>query len=133
MRVGRGEEVKQDGEDVHHLGAGDHLGHRGGRGPGLGSSAGPGPDWGTQLAAGELSFSRRDYLLKLLEIAILNNNNPLRLYQLISLFDVRLMSLGTMFTLLSVKSIDLCQVVGALQQRGMLDQVDFHALYVWCS
>ena len=70
MRVGRGEEVKQDGEDVH-LGAGDHLGHRGRRGPGLGSSAGPGPDWGTQLAAGELSFSRRNYLL-LLEIAILN-------------------------------------------------------------
>ena len=68
MRVGRGEEVKQDGEDVHHLGAGDHLGHRGGRGPGLGSSAGPGPDWGAQLAAGKLSFSRRDYLLKLLEI-----------------------------------------------------------------
>ena len=80
MRVGRGEEVKQDGEDVVHLGAGDHLGHRGRRGPGLGSSAGPGPDWGTQLAAGKLSFSRRDYLLKLLEIAISNNNNPLRLY-----------------------------------------------------
>ena len=56
MRVGRGEEVKQDGEDdVHHLGAGDHLGHRGRRGPGLGSSAGPRPDWGTQLAAGKLS------------------------------------------------------------------------------
>ena len=56
--------MKQDGEDVVHLlGAGDHLGHHGGRGPGLGSPAGPGTDWGTQLAAGELSFSRRNYLL----------------------------------------------------------------------
>ena len=54
--------MKQDGEAVVHLGAGDHLGHRGGRGPGLGSSAGPGPDWGTQLAAGE-NFSFQEEII----------------------------------------------------------------------